>query len=414
MARKGMNAAVKLLIAVAIGLAAGFLLRANLPGGPMAILTEDFLTPLFDLWIRILSVMSGPVIFLMVCTSVLNTGTIEEEGGSSKRVVMRYFIFSFIVALIATLACIFILDEVFIVGSTLGIDAAGYWDAILRIVPSDIFSPLVSSNTPQILFLALVLGNGIVLIGSRANGLAGIIRQGNMVGLLMTELISRCVPYFVAVLLCMEILKNNMRTFWGMWGILLLALAVAIVIVLCVIAYVAKGRGVRFGVLFSKIWPTFLTSVRTGSLDESFGQVEFGLTRRLGIEKHYAIVSLPYGLILYMPMSVVGILSFTIFAAVQYHQDISVGWLIIAMALAVVLFVSTPPVPGANLLAYIMVFAQLGIPAPALVDAMIFDLLFGIFASAANQVLVQMDLILQAEHIGLLNKEVLRRPLKKG
>ena len=46
---------------------------------------------LYDFWVRMLTVLSGPVVFLMVCTSVLNTRTIEEEGGSSRRVFLWYF-----------------------------------------------------------------------------------------------------------------------------------------------------------------------------------------------------------------------------------------------------------------------------------------------------------------------------------
>ena len=38
---------------------------------------------------------------------------------------------------------------------------------------------------------------------------------------------------------------------------------------------------------------------------------------------------------------------------------------------------------------------------------MIFDIIFGIFASAANQSLVQMELILQADKLGLLNRKIL-------
>ncbi len=70
---------------------------------------------------------------------------------------------------------------------------------------------------------------------------------------------------------------------------------------------------------------------------------------------------------------------------------------------------ATPPVPGANLLAYIIIFGQLGIPGKALIDAMIFDILFGIFASAANQTVLQMDLIIQADKIGLLDLKKLRK-----
>ena len=136
--------------------------------------------------------------------------------------------------------------------------------------------------------------------------------------------------------------------------------------------------------------------------------MERSCVRELGMERHFTTVSLPFGLVLYMPVNVIGTLIFTIYAGIKYNAQISLGWLIIAMVLAVFLFVATPPVPGANLLAYIMIFNQLGIPPTALIDAMIFDILFGIFATAGNQMLLQMDLILQADKIGLLNKEILR------
>ncbi|MBQ1331378.1 MAG: hypothetical protein IIY36_00485, partial [Lachnospiraceae bacterium] len=110
-----------------------------------------------------------------------------------------------------------------------------------------------------------------------------------------------------------------------------------------------------------------------------------------------------------MPVNVIGTLMFTMYSAAKYSLAISPGWLIIAVVLSVVLFVATPPVPGANLLAYIIIFGQLGIPGKALIDAMIFDILFGIFASAANQTVLQMDLIIQADKIGLLDLKKLRK-----
>ena len=56
-----------------------------------------------------------------------------------------------------------------------------------------------------------------------------------------------------------------------------------------------------------------------------------------------------------------------------------------------------------------MIFAELQIPSTALIDAMIFDILFGIFAAAANQSLLQMELILQADRLGLLDRETLSK-----
>ena len=49
----------------------------------------------------------------------------------------------------------------------------------------------------------------------------------------------------------------------------------------------------------------------------------------------------------------------------------------------------------------------LGVPDVVLIDAMIFEVIFGIFASAGNQTMLLMDLILQSDEIGLLDRKLL-------
>ena len=114
-----------------------------------------------------------------------------------------------------------------------------------------------------------------------------------------------------------------------------------------------------------------------------------------------------------MPVSAIGTLFFTMYAAKVYNVDVDLFWIVIAIIFAVVLFVATPPVPGANLLAYVVFFNWLGIPGKALMDAMIFDIVFGILAGAGNQLLLQIEMILQAKKIGILNTGQLKTPLKR-
>lgn len=407
--QKGMNAALQLLIALAIGVGAGLLLRSWLTAGAQAGLVSGFLMPLYDFWVRMLTVLSGPVVFLMVCTSVLNTRTIEEEGGSSRRVFLWYFLLSLLAALLAVIACGVFTRLPLLLGGKPGIEVSELWQSLLLVMPSDLISPLMESNTPQLLLLAFLLGGGITAVGARAEGLERLIRQGDAVGLLMTENVSRLVPAFAGILLCMEIISGSLLTFGGLWGVLILAILVAAMVMLGIAFYVSKRKGVKLKVLLKKLWPAFRTAVRTGSLDAGYGKMEQDSILRLGIERHFATVSLPYGLVLLMPANVIGTLMFTLFAAARYQVPVSAGWLLAAMVLSVVLFVATPPVPGANLLAYIMIFAELQIPSTALIDAMIFDILFGIFAAAANQSLLQMELILQADRLGLLDRETLSK-----
>ena len=404
-----MNPALKLLIGMAVGTMAGFMLINILSLEAQIGLMDTVLHPAYELWIRILSVLSGPVIFFMVMTTVLNTGRIEEEGGDSRKVVLRYFLFSSLIAVVSLFACGCVSTEPITIGSTFGISSSDYLDKIFHLVPDDALSPIIESNTPQILLMAFVLGNGMVLIGSRVEGLTRLVRQVNELGLLMTDWIGRCVPYIAAALVCYEIMNSQTALLMDLWRIIGIALIISVVSIAFALLIISKKKKVNPKVLLLKILPPFMTALRSGGLDKGYGEMEESTIRDLGIERHFAQVSLPHGLILYMPINVVGTLVLTVIAAVQSEVEISVGWLLIAAITAVVMFVATPPVPGANLLAYMMIFKLLSIPDIVLIDAMIFEVIFGIFASAGNQAMLQLDLILQADRIGLLDNEQLKR-----
>lgn len=404
-----MSAALKILLSVGLGLISGYLLSVLLPREMKNYLVEDILGVFYTFWVRILSVLSGPVIFVMVCTSVLNTSSVREEGVSSTYQVLRYFIFSITAALAALMFLLFIY------GDRIPIQSAGSWgikeylNILLMFMPDNILEPFMTSNTPQLLLLAFVLADCIALLGPSADSLNRLVHQCNTVGLLITNGVSKMVPFFAAILLCMEILDKNLDTFYGIWFILVLSLLLTIIVLLGQCLYISVRKEVPFAVLFKKLWPDFLKTLISGNLETGFVQMERSCVEKLGLEKHYTTVNLRCGLVLYMPANVIGTFMFTLYVAWKEGVQISPGWIFVAMLLTVILFVATPPVPGANLLAYIVIFAQLGISSVALIDAMIFDILFGIFATAGNQALLQMELISQADRIGLLNRKRIRK-----
>ena len=408
-----MNPALKLLIGIAIGALLGFLIHFTITDEGQTALIDVALDPLYNLWIRILSVLSGPVIFFMVMTTVLNTGSIEEEGGSSRRVVARYFVFSSLMGVATIIASRVYLSGPLVTGQAFGMGASQYLDGIFHLVPEDPLSPIIEANTPQILLMAFVLGNGMVMIGSHGSGLVRLARQINELGLLMTDWIGRCVPYITAGLVCYQILNKKAWFMVELWKVFGMSLCIALVIMAFILILVSVRKKVSPRILLQKLWPSFETAMRSGGLDRGYGEMEDSTVRQLGIERHFAEVSLPHGIILYMPINVIGTLVLTIFGAGQFSVEVSVGWLITAGLMSVIMFVATPPVPGANLLAYIMIFELLGVPDVMLVDAMIFEVIFGIFASAGNQATLQMDLILQADKIGLLDKDQLRSDINK-
>ena len=403
--RPSLRAVRAIVIGIILGFAGSRIFGIASPGFD----SGQLYSLIFDSWIRILNLLSGPVIFFMATTTVLGTGKIAEIGGDSKHVLLRYFLMSLLAGLLA-LVC---MATVFGVrfhqdpSSAHGLDLIR--EMVFGMLPAEIFSPFMESNTPQLLVIAFILGSVLNAIGSQADDLTHLIKQVNMVGLLLTEWVGALVPIFSCVLIALEIMGGRISILSDLAQCMLAAFVVSALMLAGVLLYVSHRMAVPCATLIRKIKEPFMLTIITGSINEAVGQTERSCVRELGIEEKFAKVSLAYGWILYLPASIIGTLIFTIYTANRYGVLGGPKWFFIAVILSVVLFGSTPPVPGANLLAFVVIFSTLGIPGEALLDAMVFDIVFGIYAAAVNQAQLQLDLVLQAHKIRILNVARLKK-----
>ena len=409
---KKMNPVLLIFLAILVGVLLGLAGNYILGEPQQQFVNTYFLTPAYELWIRMLNAISGPIVFFTVITTMLNTKRIDKQGGNSSNVVIRYFGFSFIIAASGVLISIpfFLTKEAIQPGSGIGQKILGY---LREMIPSNIIEPFLTANTPQLLVTAFVLGAAVIVLASRVNEVKTILRQINMVGLKLAEWVSMLVPIFAGLFLCLEIIQGKISVLRGIYKPVILSVVAALSMMFLAVGYVSVKMRVKMPIIGRKIQAPFFTALKTGSLDASFEQTKYSCIHLLGVDKGYTNISLPQGLVLYMPVSAIGTLVFTMYSAQVYHVKVDLFWLISAIIFAVVLFVATPPVPGANLLAYVVFFNWLGIPSEALMDAMIFDIVFGILAGAGNQLLLQIEMILQADKIGILNTKLLKQPLPK-
>ena len=99
---------------------------------------------------------------------------------------------------------------------------------------------------------------------------------------------------------------------------------------------------------------------------------------------------------MYMPANAIGAVVFVAFAEAAEDTLITPLWMIAAIVLSVILIAATPPIPGANCMAYTMIISILGIDKHFIILALLFDILFSSFATALNQLMHQMEMIIQA------------------
>ena len=394
-------------IAIILGLAVGVILSQMSPESRLMSILVAVLAPVEEVWIRILNVLCGPVTFLLLITTVLNMDKITRQGDSTGRFLMRVFRTSFIAAGAAVIASAIAFPLVKFAGfSNTGSDFAFL---LLELVPEDVVSPFTSSNVPQLLILGVVIGSAIIASGKKYPVISAFIHEANDLSIRITEGVSGLAPYFLCVLLIYEIISRTTDVLVNIWQPVAVFLIVTAGLMLFFTIITARIEKLNALTLVRALKGPFIKTLSSGSTDPVIDYTLRDCRRRLGIDSGYAEVALSIGLIMYMPISVIGTLIFVVYSANMYGISATFMWYVIAAVISVAMCIAVPPVPGVGILTYVVMFAQLGIPKKALIAAMVFDVLTTVVISAANQYMLQLELILSADRMAMLDHEVLKK-----
>lgn len=406
--RPHINPGVRLLLGIVAGLLLGFMTKTILPTEGIVEITESFFEPVQNVFFRLLKATAGPVIFFTVLTAICGIGNAALMNKSGKRLIVRFLLSSTVMTVIFMFIMRAILKPDYM-GSPVINTVVSVFEAFLGFVPSDIVSPFLNTDSPQLILLAIIIGNAFLILGSHADRLVKIANQANSVGLLVAEWISRVIPFFVAILLALRILDGTIGRFRTIWIPLLAFHVFVAAYFVILLVFVSKKHGVSAMKIWQKIKPSFMIAFRNASVDAAFGENRLCCEKKLGISGKLADYGLPLGLVIYMPVSTVSLMASTLYAVKCYNITLTTLWLIMAVILVVALQAASPPVSGVDTLAYVAIFSRLGIPSDALIMAIICDIIFCFTSSALNQAMLQLHLIGEARRLNSLDTDILRR-----
>ncbi len=408
MRRLKRNPAMILLGALTTGAVIGLLGRAFLPPDILNTVLSLFLDPVKIVVFRTLNTVSGPAMFLSVLTAVCGVGNLSVINVSGKRLIVRFILICILMTTIGAAVSLLIYPMSPQIAAPNSSDVSGGLLFLLRFIPNDLLSPFINGESPQIILVALLLGNAIFVIGTRSEPLMVLVRTANEISLVIADWIGRFAPYFICVLLILGIWNGSVYDLIGMWKPILLFVPIAALAMFSSMLRVSISKKVPMRILMMKMLPSFLKALRTSSVDAAYEENLHCCTKGLGIHKSLTDYGIPLGLVTYMPAGTLAALLVTMYAASVYGVEITPLWLVTAILLTTALVMATPPVTGVGLLAYAAIFAHLQIPNEALTMAMAADILFGFLAAAFNQAMLQTELVLEADRMHLLRFDMLQ------
>jgi Na+/H+-dicarboxylate symporter len=280
---------------------------------------------------------------------------------------------------------------------------------ILGFVPADIVTPFQEGNSLQIILLGAAIGVALLILGKQTNIVALAIEQINYVIQFLMEIISTLVPAFIFIVLVQMIWSGTLDVVLAAWKPLLVFLIVVVVIAAAMVLIAARRGKTSPRLILKKGLPTFIIGMTTASSAATFGTCATICEKKLGVSSHITSFGVPLGIVMFPPATTMYFVIICIYTAEVYQVECSVVWFVLAIFSATVLAIAAPPIPGGTLTCYTIMFTQLGLPAEALVVALALDVLCDFVATGMNMFCLQMELVIQSQGMGLLDKEILHK-----
>lgn len=403
-----LNPAVKIVMILVAGVALGMISESLLNEEALDLLNKTVFELAYNLLIDILYCTAGPIIFFMVIDTILSVGTISHQGLRTKSIVGRFLIISGLWGLSTSWLMLRITNTSPVTDHVSKERALELAEAIRNFIPKSIFDPIIQANTPQLLLMSIVIGFAVLSIGKRENMTYDFLRHANLVGMRLARWISGIIPVFLIFVIAYVVVDDQKGEFLALANILVASALISLAWACIYMLYISGTQKIKPGKLMKKCWPSLRRALIAGSTEVSYDDSEACCIKELGIRRNLVTEILPLGTTLFMPANTIGVIVFLSYASTHSDIQITLIWLVQAVVLSVLLIVATPPIPGANFLAYMVIISMLGIDSWHLPIAMIFDILYAPISSAVNQFTLQMDMIAQAEMMGMVKRETLR------
>jgi len=236
---------VQVLIAIALGVALGAI-RPDW-GGAMK--------PLADAFIKAIKMVIGPVIFLTLASGIAHMRALAELG----RVVLKAFGYFIVVSSFALVIGL-IVANVVQPGAGLNIDPAtldagavsGYVSEaqhatlsafLLDIIPTTLISALTEGSILQVLFVAVLFGISLALVGDPAEPVVAFMDKLSVVVFRLVALIMRLAPVGAFAAMAFTIGHHGLGVLVNLAGLLATFYLTSALFVLLVLGAIARANG---------------------------------------------------------------------------------------------------------------------------------------------------------------------------
>ena len=378
-------------------------------------LNDHLLVPVKTMFMNALKMVVAPVVFFSIVSCIGQFSDLSEMGKIGGKTIAFYLVTTFLSTAIGTGA--FYLFQPGAFGSFVA-DGGGIMetqtvdisikDMIVNIVPSNFFKPFLEADMLQLIFLAVLCGVAVGMIGKYSRLLSSLFTACNELFLKITVLIIKLMPLAAFCSILSMILKTGTEaliSILGIFGVFLVAIA-GMMICYCLLMLLFAGLNpIPF---CRKYAPTMAQVFSMGSSNASL-PVNMDVCRKMGVSPKVYSLSLPLGATINMDGTCIYLSVFALALAKICGVAIPPAALLSVLISIIVLSLGAPGIPGSGLVCLSVLLAQLNVPIEAVALVMGIDPLIGMLRCMSNclgDVAVSM---IVAKQEGILDLEVYKK-----
>jgi aerobic C4-dicarboxylate transport protein len=354
---------------------------------------------LSDAFLKLISMIVAPIVFCVVVHGIAGAGDLKKVGRVGVKALV-YFEVMTTVALVIGL----ILAFVFAPGHGMNIDPAtldakamgtyadnasklkggGVASFILNIIPTTSIDALARNDVLQVLFFAIIFGVSLALVGDKAKQVGSLIDQVSTVLFKAMGLIVRVAPLGVLGAVAYTVGRYGVGSLKQLISLVVLFYASVAIFVLVILGGVMRLAGLNILKFLGYLREELMIVLATASSDAVLPQIMRKL-ERMGVREEVVGLVIPTGYSFNLDAFSIYLTLATVFIAQATNTPLSLGDLLLVLAVSLVTSKGAHGVPGS---AIVILAATLNavptIPAIGLVLVLSVDWFVGMARALGN------------------------------
>lgn len=348
----------KILIGVVIGLIVGF----------VSLEAAEFISPLGDIFMRMLKMLIVPLVFFSITSGVCKMGDIKQLRTVGMRYMLWIVVSAVIAAIFGMVGGLIAQPGKGVTDLLTGVEATeaqeySFIDNVINWFPTNIVESMVNANMLQIIVFCLFLGVALLALGDKVKTIVKFIDEGSETMLKITEYVIEFSPFGILSLIATmvstvssEMMKSVIVFIVADWVICLIVL---LLVYPLITRLLTKLSGYGF---LRKIAPAIIVAASTSSSAATL-PVSIKLSEEdLGIPENIYGFTLPLGNTMGMTGFAVFIGLCCVFASNLYGFPITFGSALQFVFFGLILSIGAAGVKGAGVVMSGVLLEALGMP----------------------------------------------------